>query len=266
MARRSTARTATEQPAIDIVSRIQRAEPELSPAERRVAAAVQLDFEAATRLTIAELAARAGVSQPTVTRFCRSVGCASFNDFKISLASTMTVAAVYLRSDRVFSDDVGQLAQSVMLRAANAVQACLGQLDTASVGRAIDAITAGRRLDIYGQGGGSAVMAEDAKLLRMFRAEPLENRGATVAAPVVDSDHPPAPMAGKLDQPSQVLGQALGFVIDRDNDLDCRPGDRHVPDSLTQETHWLSGVRYRHFLELSPLRSLNGERAPEPDR
>ena len=168
MANRRAARTATDEPAIDIVSRIQRAEPELSPAERQVAAAVQLDFEAATRLTIAELAAKAGVSQPTVTRFCRSVGCASFNDFKISLASTMTVAAVYLRSDRVFSDDIGQLAQSVMLRAANAVQACLEQLDTAAVGRAIDTIARGRRLDIYGQGGGSAVMVEDAKL-RLFR-------------------------------------------------------------------------------------------------
>lgn len=168
MARRRATRTENEVPAIDIVSRIQRVESELSPAERQVAAAVQLDFEAATRLTIAELAAKAGVSQPTVTRFCRSVGCASFNDFKIRLASTMTVAAVYLRSDRVFSDDVGQLAQSVMLRAANAVRACLDQLDTAAVGRAIDAIAGGHRLDIYGQGGGSAVMAEDAKL-RLFR-------------------------------------------------------------------------------------------------
>ena len=168
MARRRAARIETDEPAIDIVSRIQRVEHQLSPAERQVAAAVQRDFEAATRLTIAELAAKAGVSQPTVTRFCRSVGCASFNDFKISLASTMTVAAVYLRSDRVFSDDIGQLAQSVMLRAANAVRSCLDQLDTASVGRAIDAIAAGRRLDIYGQGGGSAVMAEDAKL-RLFR-------------------------------------------------------------------------------------------------
>lgn len=167
MARRRT-KAEGEEPAIDIVSRIQRVESELSPAERQVAAAVQRDFEAATRLTIAELAAKAGVSQPTVTRFCRSVGCASFNDFKIRLASTMTVAAVYLRSDRVFSDDIGQLAQSVMLRAANAVRACLDQLDTAAVGRAIDAIAAGRRLDVYGQGGGSAVMAEDARL-RLFR-------------------------------------------------------------------------------------------------
>jgi RpiR family transcriptional regulator, carbohydrate utilization regulator len=145
-----------------------RVEDELSPAERRVAQAVRQDFEAATRLTIAELAGRAGVSQPTVTRFCRSVGCASFGEFKIKLATTMTVAAAYLKSDRLFSDDTGQLAQSVMMRAAGAVRETLDQLDTAALGTAIDVLAASRRLDLYGQGGGSAALVEDAKL-RLFR-------------------------------------------------------------------------------------------------
>ncbi|MFI5410497.1 MurR/RpiR family transcriptional regulator [Kaistia sp. UC242_56] len=154
--------------AIDIVSRIERVETDLSPAERRVAEVVRQDFEAATRLTIADLASKAGVSQPTVTRFCRSVGCRSFNEFKIGLATTLTVAAVYLRSDRVFSDDVGQLAQTIMMRAATTVRETLDQLDTAAVGAAIDAFAKARRIDLYGQGGGSAAMIEDAKL-RLFR-------------------------------------------------------------------------------------------------
>ena len=55
-----------------------------------------------------------------------------------------------------------------MLRASNAIRDCLEKLDTASVGRAIAAIAACSRLDIYGQGGGSASVAEDAKL-RFFR-------------------------------------------------------------------------------------------------
>src|SRR6188768_4452919 len=91
---RPVRRAANASSAIDIVSRIERVEAELSPAERRVAEVVRQDFRAATRLTIAELAARAGVSQPTVTRFCRSVGSSSFNEFTIQLATTMTVAAV----------------------------------------------------------------------------------------------------------------------------------------------------------------------------
>ncbi|MBV8442703.1 MAG: MurR/RpiR family transcriptional regulator [Hyphomicrobiales bacterium] len=153
---------------IDLVSRIQRIEGDLSLAERRVAAAVAADYEATTRMTIGDLAERAGVSQPSVTRFCRSVGCVSFSEFKVRLATTLTVAAVYLRTDRVFDDDVGQLAQVVMLRASNAIRDCLEKLDTAAVRHAIAAIAACSRLDIYGQGGGSASIAEDAKL-RFFR-------------------------------------------------------------------------------------------------
>jgi RpiR family carbohydrate utilization transcriptional regulator len=155
-------------PTIDLVSRIERVEPDLSPAERRVAEIVRQDFRAATRFTIAELATRAGVSQPTVTRFCRSVGSASYNDFKIQLATTLTVAAVYLTSDRVFDDDVGRLAQTVMMNAANAVREGLDQLDTRAVATAIERLATSRRIDIYGQGGGSAAIVEDAKL-RLFR-------------------------------------------------------------------------------------------------
>lgn len=157
-------RTAT----IDIVSRLQRVDQGLSPAERRVAEIVISDFESATRMTIAELAARADVSQPTVTRFCRSVGCASFSEFKISLATTLTVASAYLKSERVFEDDAGQLAHQVMMRAAGAVRDCLDQIDTGVIARVIEVMAASRRIDLYGQGGGSAAMIEDAKL-RLFR-------------------------------------------------------------------------------------------------
>jgi RpiR family transcriptional regulator, carbohydrate utilization regulator len=158
----------TSAPPIDLISRIQRIEGDLSPADQRVAAAVAADYEAATRMTISDLARRAGVSQPSVTRFCRSVGCASFSEFKLNLATTLTVAAVYLKTDRVFHDDAGQIAQVVMMRAANAIRDCLERLDTGAVGKAIAAIARCSRLDIYGQGGGSASLAEDAKL-RFFR-------------------------------------------------------------------------------------------------
>jgi DNA-binding MurR/RpiR family transcriptional regulator len=165
---RPTSPRATKAATVDIVSRLQRIDQDLAPAERRVADIVTADYEAATRITIAELAARAEVSQPTVTRFCRSVGCASFSEFKINLATTLTVAAAYLKSDRIFDDDVGHLARTIMTRAAAAVRECLDQIDTAVIGRAIDMLALSRRIDLYGQGGGSAAMIEDAKL-RLFR-------------------------------------------------------------------------------------------------
>jgi DNA-binding MurR/RpiR family transcriptional regulator len=153
---------------VDVVARLQRIEPALSPAERRVAEAVRRDFEAATHLTIAELARQAGVSQPTVTRFCRSVGSSSFGAFKISLATTLTVASVCLRSDRSFGDEIGQLAQSVMMGAARALREAVDQVDSQVLAAAIEALATSRRIDIYGLGAGSSVLCEDAKL-RLFR-------------------------------------------------------------------------------------------------
>ena len=37
-------------------------------------------------MTISELAANCGVAEATVTRFCRSLGCKGFHDFKIAVA------------------------------------------------------------------------------------------------------------------------------------------------------------------------------------
>lgn len=58
----------------------------LSPSERAVADLVLADLRAIPSQTITELAARAGVSPPTITRFCRRLGFSSFQSFKLALA------------------------------------------------------------------------------------------------------------------------------------------------------------------------------------
>jgi len=52
----------------------------LSPSESRIAEIIVNDFEFAVNASIIELAERAEVSPPTVTRFCRRLGCESFSD------------------------------------------------------------------------------------------------------------------------------------------------------------------------------------------
>ena len=119
-------------------------------------------------MTIADLAARAKVSQPTVTRFCVSLGCESYAEFKLNLATTLTVASAYLNNERTISDDIANLAHMTAKRAMGAIRECLDQLDTQTLSEAISAIANCKRLDIYGQGGGSAAIVEDARL-RFFR-------------------------------------------------------------------------------------------------
>ena len=74
-----------------LLERITRQVPLLRRSEQRVAAIV-LDIPvAAAQLTMAGLAEAAEVSEPTVMRFCASIGCEGFQDFRIQLAQTLAL-------------------------------------------------------------------------------------------------------------------------------------------------------------------------------
>ena len=71
-----------EREAVGVREWIRQVEPQLNRAERRVAQAVLADIDRATRSSTKDLAQRAEVSEPTVIRFARHVGCAGFADLK----------------------------------------------------------------------------------------------------------------------------------------------------------------------------------------
>ncbi|MDR6291374.1 RpiR family carbohydrate utilization transcriptional regulator [Inquilinus ginsengisoli] len=157
---------------VDIVSRLRRMEASLRPSEQRVAEAVLADPGGATHASIAELARRAQVSEPSVTRFCRALGCDSVRDFKVKLAQNLAVASPYLqrRPQEGAPDDVAQLADRVLDSVIEAVTVVRDQLDPQPLRQAIDGIAKARRLDIYGIGGGSHAVGHDA-YLRFFRLD-----------------------------------------------------------------------------------------------
>ena len=75
----------------DIITRLQQAAKEGSKSGRLLAAMVLSDLDFASKSSISEIAARIGVSEPTVTRFCRSLGCEGVRDFKFWLAQAIAV-------------------------------------------------------------------------------------------------------------------------------------------------------------------------------
>ena len=72
----------------------------LSPAERKVADQVLDDPELCVGASIQRLAQLAGVSDPTVLRFCRAIGCKGYHDFKIRMAQSIA------SQDKFFFRDV----------------------------------------------------------------------------------------------------------------------------------------------------------------
>jgi glucokinase len=73
-----------------LMERVQHLQHELSPAEQRVATLVLEHPRKVLSEPIAEIAKLADVSQPTVIRFCRSLGFSGLADFKLKFAGSLT--------------------------------------------------------------------------------------------------------------------------------------------------------------------------------
>ena len=59
------------------------------------------------RPNVEELAARAGVSAPTIVRFARAVRCDGLQDFKLKLAGALALGTPYLHRGVALGDSAG---------------------------------------------------------------------------------------------------------------------------------------------------------------
>lgn len=134
----------------------------LSPAERRVAQHVLAHPRSALNEPVAEIARAAQVSQPTVIRFCRSLGCEGLPDFKLRLASSLT-GSVPVAHMRVSGEDSSaELGAKVLGNTASAILRVRDQLNRDGIDRAIDLLNAAGRIDFHAAGLNGPV-AQDAQ-------------------------------------------------------------------------------------------------------
>jgi glucokinase len=151
-----------------ILTQIQRVRPELSPAEQRVADLILRHPRAALNDPIAKLAKAADVSQPTVIRFCRSLGCDGLSDFKLRLASGLTGTMPVTHAQVTRDDSVLELGDKVLANTASAILQVRSHLNSKAIDQAVRSINEARRVEFYAVGHFGSV-AEDAqfKFLRM---------------------------------------------------------------------------------------------------
>jgi DNA-binding MurR/RpiR family transcriptional regulator len=148
--------------------RIQSAIGALKPAERNIADFILTHAEKAIRLSVSELARRAGVGDSTVIRFCRSLGYEGYQEFKLRLAQDLVQPGAYIHQKISFADSTADLIRKICQGNLRAVKDTQRSLDAAMVQAAARAIARARKIDIYGAGY-SAFSGLDAKskLLRL---------------------------------------------------------------------------------------------------
>lgn len=149
-------------PGAAILSQIRRARGQLTPAEQRVADQVLSRPRAVLSDPIAEIAKASGVSQPTVIRFCRSLGCEGLSDFKLRLASGLT-GTVPVTHTKVNEDDsMVELGAKVLGNTASAILQVRSQLNRETIDRATEMLMQARRIECFAVGH-YGVVAQDAQ-------------------------------------------------------------------------------------------------------
>jgi RpiR family transcriptional regulator, carbohydrate utilization regulator len=146
----------------EILRRIIALRSSLSPAEARVADAVLAAPAWIVQSALSAVAARARVSDPTVIRFCRSLGLDGYQTFRLRLAHSLGSGASFLHRDVDRNDSVADLAAKVFERAARTLRDVSGQLAPDRLEAAIALLAAARRIEFYGLGS-SGIVAADAR-------------------------------------------------------------------------------------------------------
>jgi len=146
----------------ELLRRVGLLRPNLTPAESRVADVVLEAPAWVLRSALSAVAARAGVSDPTVIRFCRSMGLDGFQTFRLRLAQSLATGATFLHRDIAATDSSAELSSKVFGRAARTLHDVAGQISPERIDAAVGLLAHARRIDFYGLGS-SGIVAADAR-------------------------------------------------------------------------------------------------------
>jgi len=153
----------------DIITRLQLISQDGTKSDRRLAGLVLSDLDFASKAAISEIAARVGVSEPTVTRFCRNLGCEGLRDFKFYLAQAIAIGGQYLSPEPLSRDAREQRIASAITEAAiAAIQRASENLDMTTLMDVGARIAASGNVLCIGSGGISSMMATEMQN-RLFR-------------------------------------------------------------------------------------------------
>lgn len=130
---------------------------ELSRSERKVAEVVLMDPAKVVSATLAELAEAAGVSEPTVVRFCRSLGCQGFAEFKVRLAQSLVTRSAYADLEVRPGDPAEAYAQKIIDATIDLLSQVKHRLDPAAIEAATDLLSRAHKIEFYGMGASGAV-------------------------------------------------------------------------------------------------------------
>lgn len=150
--------------------------PSLSKSERRVADYVVEHRDEVIDSTLAALASAIGVSEPTIIRFCGSMGFSGFQAFRLEMARFLALGVPATHSAIAESDTLPTIVTKIFDHTIASLDHTRRSFDPDPVERAVELIEASKRIHFFGYGA-SSIIAEDAQ-----QKSPLFGRPCTASA------------------------------------------------------------------------------------
>lgn len=149
-------------PRYNLLSQIKESLSDLNRSDRKVAEVIIADPWGATRSTIAALAKKANVSEPTVNRFCKKFETQGFPDFKMCLAQSLAEGVPYISRNVEPDDTADEYAPKILDATIASLVAAKENLSPAVITLAVDQLIQAKQIIFFGAGA-SASVAQDAQ-------------------------------------------------------------------------------------------------------
>jgi RpiR family carbohydrate utilization transcriptional regulator len=127
-------------PGIPLLEHLAAELPTLRRSEKKVAELVASDPGFIVQGTMAAVAEAAGVSEPTVMRFCTALGYDGFNQFRLALAQSVALGLPATLSTVSAHDSIAVMASKVFDHSISSLDRARRYLDAEQIERAVDAI------------------------------------------------------------------------------------------------------------------------------
>ena len=152
----------------DLIQAVRQGYESLRRSEKKVADLVLDNPSQCINSSIGELARLATVSEPTVVRFCRAIGCAGYQEFKLRLAQSLGNDTRFAAIKLERNDSIRNISSKVFDGTVRELLNVRDQLNMENLQSAIEALTRARRVEFFGFGASGAV-ARDAchKFIRL---------------------------------------------------------------------------------------------------
>ncbi len=145
---------------MNLLQHIAQSAAQLRKSELKVAEYVLQNPATVIHSSMAELSRDVGVSEPTIVRFCRAIGCSGFQDLKLKLAQSLAAGASFGQFAISETDSVTDFSLKIFDTTLHTLMEVRERLDVKCLEKAINAISHAKRVEFYGFGASGAVAAD----------------------------------------------------------------------------------------------------------